>query len=417
MPFAPPERKHLGILVCLHDTVLGGDIINAIDMAARLRDRGHRVNLFVLLDRKPHVSHGVPWVLSRQPALKLARERGVPMHVWNRPAGVRAGANMLYRIGSLVRTHGVDVVHSFGDTAVTRWMLLGAGITTVPLVVNDYKMQVSPGHPRRVPLVVGTRRLQEEVAATRPGPTVLIEPPVDVVADGPHAVGGGDFRRFHGVADEETVVAIISRFDRYMKLPGIAGAIEAMGRLNSDSVRLVLVGGGEAEAEVRTRAEAMNRRLGRPAVLVADAMADPRPAYAAADIVLGMGHSALRAAAFAKPVIVLGEGTFSLPLTPETMDHFTYEGFYGHSEGGDIGAQLAQQLLPLIGDRAQRDRLGAFGRRLVLQRYSLDVAVDRLEATYREAIRNYSWSRWFLDAAQATARRAFRGIREASASQ
>jgi hypothetical protein len=157
----------------------------------------------------------------------------------------------------------------------------------------------------------------------------------------------------------------------------------------------------------------MNQRLGRQAVQMADAMPDPRPAYAAADIVLGMGHSALRAAAFAKPVIVLGEGTFSLPLTPDTLAHFSYEGFFGYSEGADLGAQMAEQLRPLITDKARRDRLGQFGRRLVLQRYSIDVAVDRLEATYREAIRTRSWSAWFLDAGHVSARRASRALREA----
>ena len=42
-------------------------------------------------------------------------------------------------------------------------------------------------------------------------------------------------------------------------------------------------------------------RLGRDAVVLTGAMLDPRPAYAAADVVIGMGGSSLRGMASASP--------------------------------------------------------------------------------------------------------------------
>ncbi len=129
----------------------------------------------------------------------------------------------------------------------------------------------------------------------------------------------------------------------------------------------------------------------------ASALADPRPAYAAADIVLGMGHSGLRGMAFAKPVVVVGERGFSLPVTAETADHFFHHGVYGVGDGDDVAPRLAGQLRVLLADRELRESLGEFGRRTVLSRYGLDPAADRLEEIYRGALRRRSWRDWLLD--------------------
>ena len=54
---------------------------------------------------------------------------------------------------------------------------------------------------------------------------------------------------------------------------------------------------------------------GRQVVLLTGEIADPRSAYAAADVVVGQGGSALRGMAFGKPLIVVGEEGFSELLT------------------------------------------------------------------------------------------------------
>jgi hypothetical protein len=82
-------------------------------------------------------------------------------------------------------------------------------------------------------------------------------------------------------------------------------------------------------ANLERLANKVNGELRRPAVAVAGATLDPRPAYAAADIVVGMGGSALRGMAFGKPVVIVGERGFSAPFTPETADFFYYNGIYG----------------------------------------------------------------------------------------
>ncbi len=73
-------------------------------------------------------------------------------------------------------------------------------------------------------------------------------------------------------------------------------------------------------------------------------MTDPRDAYAAADIMLGMGGSALRAMAFAKPLVVQGERGYWRLLTPESLDFFLDKGWYWLGDGSD-GAPLLEQIL------------------------------------------------------------------------
>ena len=63
------------------------------------------------------------------------------------------------------------------------------------------------------------------------------------------------------------------------------------------------------------------------------AMVDPRPAYAAADVVVGMGGSALRGMAFAKPVIVVGEKNFAEVFDQDTAQGFYDRGIYGLGDG------------------------------------------------------------------------------------
>ncbi|MDF2491460.1 MAG: glycosyltransferase, partial [Microbacterium sp.] len=70
------------------------------------------------------------------------------------------------------------------------------------------------------------------------------------------------------------------------------------------------MGDGPARAEIEQRAAAVNAECGEGTVVVTGNLDDPRPAYAAADIALGMGGSALRALAYGAPLIVQGEHGF-----------------------------------------------------------------------------------------------------------
>ena len=116
------------------------------------------------------------------------------------------------------------------------------------------------------------------------------------------------------------------------------GAIDTVGRLAQDRrVRLLVAGDGPGLPLVRAAAQAVNAATGRETVLVPGALLDPRPAYEAADVVLGMGSSALKGMAFAKPLVVQGADGFWELVTPQSVDLFLRQGWYGHGSGSGDG--------------------------------------------------------------------------------
>ena len=373
-------------MICIHRLILGGDIINAIEMAGRLRARGHEVTLFAIHEEA-------------EPALDLARDSGLPILVVDQARGVRSRLRSIREMAAFVRTRQIDVVHTFGH-GDTYTMFVGAhGLARVPLVVNDYSMTLSASRPRRTPLVVGTRRVADEARGRR-GPVTLLEPPIDTEGNAPGVVDGAAFRGALALGPDDLLLVIVGRLARVLKLPGLLASIDGVVRLDDRRLTLAIVGDGEAKEDVASRARAANATLGRPAVVLSGQMVDPRVAYDAADIVLGMGHSALRAMAFAKPVVVLGDAGFAVTLEPGTLPMFAYDGVFGVGDGGDAAALVSKELKALIDDPHLRTRLGAWGRSIALRDFSMDRAADVLEETYAAAVGTpWSATDWGLDAA------------------
>jgi glycosyltransferase involved in cell wall biosynthesis len=148
----------------------------------------------------------------------------------------------------------------------------------------------------------------------------------------------------------------------------------------------VVIGDGPSYGALREHAEKVNAALGRRAVIMAGQLADPRPAYAAADIALGMGGSALRAMAFGKPLIVLGVGGFAEPFEPDTAAQFLTGGFFGEGAGEPSAQPLAGHIRRLAADARLRRDLGRLSRRTVVDRFSLTAAAGVLDDVYRRAV-------------------------------
>jgi len=253
-----------------------------------------------------------------------------------------------------------------------------------------------------VPLVVGTEQLRRDVVAGGYRNVTLIEPPVDVVANSPE-VGAGDFRAAHGLAADGLaadglvadglvadglLVVVCCRLVPELKLEGLLTACDAFGELVRDGyrVQLAVVGDGPARTEVAERADQANGLAGRVAVVMVGELADPRPAYAAADVVLGMGGSALRGMAFGKPLVVQGERGFWKACYPETAAEFLAGGWYGLGPGTGGVARLKRELAPLLADPRLRATTGRFSRTLVVDRFGLAAAARVLVDVYRTAI-------------------------------
>jgi glycosyltransferase involved in cell wall biosynthesis len=358
----------LRILVYPHDMAMGGSQLNAIDLAAAVRDLGHQVTVIgasgALVQRVRELE--LPYLAvpdwRRRPSLTVARQ-----------------------LRGLVRTQGFDIVHGY------EWPPgLEAAASVFPsgrsaAVCTVMSMAVAPFLPRRLPLVVGTRALRDHTAARRSGPVHVIEPPVDVELNAPdHPVG--EFRDRYGLSGATTIVTVC-RLVPEQKLEGLLTAVDVVGELATRSpVRLVVVGDGPARDAIAERAAKANATAGREAVTLTGELLDPRPAYAAADLVLGMGSSALRALAFARTLVVQGELGFWRLLTPDSAELFLRQGWYGVGDGTGGHERLAAILREVVADPDRRASLGGYGRRLVEERFSLRTAAGKLLDVYREAL-------------------------------
>ena len=348
------------ILVCPHHMGMGGSQLNAIELAGKVRELGHEVVIYA--------PDGV--------LVSMVRDLGIPYAEAPAPGNAKQWRLKLNR---LIEEHRIDVVHAY-EWGPSLAASFSAGIrNSTPVVASVMSMHVPEFLPRHLPIIVGTPALASELAWQQ-RTAFLLEPPVDVQAN--TTVDAAAARRKLGIADGELVVSVVSMLSTELeKLQGILSAIALVDRLAEEHpVRLLIAGDGDGMAQVRERAWEVNKAHGRIVVDALGYLEDPRPAYAAADIVLGMGTSAIKGMAHAKALVVQGEAGYWKTLTEQNAEHFLSNGWFGY-EGRGV-ADLEAALLALFFDPDLRVRLGAFGRSLVESRYSLERSANELAKIY-----------------------------------
>jgi hypothetical protein len=224
---------------------------------------------------------------------------------------------------------------------------------------------------------------------------------VDLERDSTAAVPTGEFLADHGLAADHLRLVIVSRLDgeplRPVKSTGIEAALNALERLGPTDIDLVIVGTGMEEARLRRIGECVNARLGRRACVFTGPISDPRPAYAAADIVLGMGGSAARALSFGKPLIVAGEYGWFRTFTPDSAAELFRSSFWSEEPIAQPVDELTRELVPLFASADERARLGRFGRSFAESNFGITAMAERLAAVYEDARSGYGVLDWFYD--------------------
>ncbi|MFF1908072.1 glycosyltransferase family 4 protein [Kitasatospora sp. NPDC058218] len=379
------------VLVHLNNLALGGAQLNAVDIARTLRDRGHDPVLFA------------QGVAGPAPLLDVAAGHGLDVVVAGGPDTPRADVRR--RLGRLAAEHGSQLLHAW-EVRAARNSYFGPGrYGRLPVVTTFYGIRMLRGLPRHQPLVLGLGALLGDGRAFGHQDVSLIEPPVNTATDAPGRVDGAAFRREHGIRDGELLLVIVTRLVPALeKDAGAELTVEAVRQLDDPRVRLVVVGTGPSLERLRARAASANAALGRQAVLVPGQLADPRPAYDAADIVLGMGGSALRGLAFAKPVVVHGAAGYTAVHEPGPLvEPHASRCMYGFGDGSRVPEPLAAQLRDLLDDPARRARLGAWGREWVVGRFSLDSVTTAFEDLYTRVLaRPARVTGWLKDLEQMT---------------
>ncbi len=367
------------ILTYPHSMEIGGSQLNAIELAAAVRDRGHEV---VLLS-------------GSGPLVQTVRDLKLDHILLDEPCRPLS-PRFLGQLTRLVAKHRIDVLHGY-EWPPAMALHLGPQLwQRTPVVCTVMSMAVPPFLPHTMPLIVCTETLKLHATASGHASVTLIEPPVDTNANSPD-YDPSLFRQEHGLANDSLLVVVVGRLANELKLEGLLSACDAIGAMQADGlpVQLAIVGDGPARDRVSQRAAMANARTGSNTVVLTGEKSDPRPAYAAADVLLGMGGSALRSLAFGKPLIVQGELGFWRLASPASASHFLRSGWYGigdlnHPIDEDglaaAAARLRLELQPLLDNVDARRTLGAFGRKLVLERFSLHKAAETQELVYRQTL-------------------------------
>jgi glycosyltransferase involved in cell wall biosynthesis len=360
------------VLVYPHDLGIGGSQLNAIEIGAAVQALGHRTTVF------------------GQPGALVARVRELGLEFVQAPEpGKRPSPRTVSALVKLIDDRHIDVLHGYEWPPALECVLAARRRPRVAAVGTVMSMAVAPFIPTTMPLMVGTA----EIAAAERDfgrPEVhLLEPPVDLRENDPGVdVGQAEFRTQHRLEAGCLTVGMVTRMAYELKLEGILAAIQTVEMLAEEfPIRLVIAGDGPARAEVIERAATANARAGAGTVLLLGELLDPRTVYATADVLLGMGGSALRAMAFAKPLVVQGEHGFWRLLDSEALPRFLWTGWYGVGDGAAAGsAVLAQILRGLHEDPGSREFLGGFGRRIVEERFSTEVAASTQLEVYSSAL-------------------------------
>lgn len=349
------------IIVCPHELGMGGSQMNAIELAAAVRDRGHEVLIYA--------SDGV--LADRVDDLGLDRVAS--------PPGQHLSLAWARGLVALANSVEPDLVHTY-EWAPSLGAAYARPLLSAPQIMTVLSMDVPDFLPADVPLIVGTGKLASEIDWH--GNVHVIEPPIDTGSDRTTDVAAA--RRRLGQPADALIVSVVCRMtDELGKAGAVLDTIEAVSDLAAEfRMRLLVVGDGPALPRIRERAEQVNASIG-PVIEITGAMNDASDAYECADIVVGMGSSALRGMSFGKPVVVQGDHGFERLLTPETLKSFLWAGFYG--SGGNGAHDLTPLLRTLLSSPSRRAQLGSWCRDLVVARFSLASAAERLERLYLDA--------------------------------
>ena len=204
-------------------------------------------------------------------------------------------------------------------------------------------------------------------------------------------VSGAPVREEFGLGDA-MVVGHVSRLDQAASWTA-RQLIDLAPRLEErhPGVRLLITGGGDVYEELSERAEEVNRAMGRPCVVLTGPRTDVNRVAAACDLFVGVSRAALEAMAAGKAVVLSGAQGHTGLFTPELLDKAVDTNFCCRTDPVSTPEQLLEAVSGALDlPRQRRDELGAYGRQVILEHYSVRrMAQDCLEAYAQAGRKKY----------------------------
>lgn len=191
-----------------------------------------------------------------------------------------------------------------------------------------------------------------------------------------------------GLDAGKPVIAYVSRMDADRALVA-RQLIQIAPQLDErfPGVQLLIAGGGNVYDELAAMAASVNDRLGRHMIAMPGARTDVNEIVAAGDLFVGVSRSALEAMAAAKPVIVAGNEGYQGLFGPDKLAAAQEGNFCCRGMEPSTPERLLADVTEALSlPPERRQTLGAYGRQVILDLYSVRrMAQDCLDA-YEKAI-------------------------------
>lgn len=332
-----------------------------------------------------HVAYLLPW---KDALVGELEAKGLPVHCLD---GGR-GPGWIGRLRRLVRSEGIDLVHSHSPlAAVAVRLALGPGSPRRVYTEHNVWERFHPAtywlnlltFPRSNHVFAVSDHVRNSVRY--PGPLRMMhKPPIETLYHGPDPISVAGWGRSDGVREElgipagVPIVGTVANFKVHKDYPTLMRAAAQVVK-QMPGVRFVVVGLGPLEKDIRRLAESLG--LDGSVVFAGYREDAPRVAGAFDVFVLsslheGLSIAAVEAMAQGVPAVVTNVGGL-----PEVVEH-------GHSglvvEPKDPAA-FARAIIEILQDDTRRKRMGDNARKSAAQ-FDIRDAVRRMEEVYEELL-------------------------------
>lgn len=292
------------------------------------------------------------FIPSGRPFVKYAADRGISSINWKTHG--KLDPITVIRLASLIRSHGIDVIHTHLSTA----SLLGAfaaKLAGVPSVAHVHGLNTATCFKYSTAVIAVSEAVKKHLCAQGldAGNIHVVHNGVDLTRFTPIPIS--EAKRAQGY-DENTPVFGV--FGRLSEEKGQRSAIEAMFILSKtcQSARLMIVGDGKTRDELVRSAQALGIA---GSIEFKGFNADVRGLMSACDAIIapslkeGFGLAAVEAMALSRPVIAADVGGLPEIIVP---------GETGFLVPANNPQQIADAMEQLISDRSAAESMGRSGR-------------------------------------------------------
>lgn len=361
------------IFMALMGLDIGGAETHVMELALELHRRGHQVVLasnggvYVEPLERAGVRHILVPMNQRDPRLMLESLRGLRRAIRReQPDLVHAHARIpAFLCGILQRRMGFPFI------TTAHWVFV---VTPLLRRMTDWGTRtVAVSEDIKTYLMTQYQVPEDQIHVTINGiNTDQFSPRQEAPGLGAElGLGGGP------------VIGLVSRLDESRALAA-EKLISGMPRLleTHPDAQLLVVGGGDREALLRQQAEDINRRMGRSVVIMTGARTDIAALVSLCTVFVGVSRAALEAMAEEKPVILAGNEGYLGLFTEERLELAQESNFCCRGCEPVTQEALVRDISAVLSaSPRERQALGAYGRRVILEQYS----VSRMTEDYLRA--------------------------------